>query len=164
MEKQHPLDSDRRRFVKISALGAAALPLGQLLAQRTAFAQESTASEGSAAMKYFGGATAQELPAFDGGKGVASFLTDIVVSDDADKPITAGLFRLEKGPALTYTYTYHEVKIVVDGAFEIEDGTGQKVTATAGDVFYFPKGSTITFSTQDFALGFFCGQRGEGEA
>ena len=159
MEKQHPLDSNRRRFVKVSALGAAALPLSQLLGQRMAFA----ASEGSMAMKYFEQATAQELPAMDTGD-VAAFLTDIVVSDDADKPITAGLFRLEKGPPLTYTYTYHEVKIIVDGTFEIEDGTGQKVTATAGDVFYFPKGSTITFSTPDFALGFFCGQRGEGEA
>ena len=31
-------------------------------------------------------------------------------------------------------------------------------------IFYFPKGTSITFSTPDFGLGFFCGQRGEGEA
>ena len=40
----------------------------------------------------------------------------------------------------------------------------QKVTAKPGDQIYFPKGSAITFSTQDFGLGFFCGQRGEDEA
>ncbi|SVC23197.1 uncharacterized protein METZ01_LOCUS276051, partial [marine metagenome] len=33
-----------------------------------------------------------------------------------------------------------------------------------GDLLYFPKGTSITFSTDDFGLGFFCGQRGEGEA
>jgi len=38
------------------------------------------------------------------------------------------------------------------------------VTAKPEDLFYFPKGSAITFSTQDFGLGFFCGQRGEDEA
>ena len=41
---------------------------------------------------------------------------------------------------------------------------GQKVTAKPGDLFYFPKGSAITFSTPDFGVGFFCGQRGEDEA
>lgn len=33
-----------------------------------------------------------------------------------------------------------------------------------GDLLYFPKGSTITFSTPDFGVGYFCSQRGEGEA
>jgi ethanolamine utilization protein EutQ (cupin superfamily) len=56
------------------------------------------------------------------------------------------------------------MKFIVDGHFTIEDETGQKVTAKAGDLLYFPKGTSITFSTDDFGLGFFCGQRGEGEA
>lgn len=159
MEKKLSLDSNRRRFIKIGALGAATIPLSNMLGQTVAFAKHKT----NAAMKYFARATAQKLPAMDTGD-VAAFLTDIVVSEDAEKPIVAGLFRLEKGKPLTYTYTYHEVKIIVGGIFEIEDGTGQKVTATTGDVFYFPKGSTITFSTPKFGLGFFCGQRGEGEA
>ena len=41
---------------------------------------------------------------------------------------------------------------------------GQKVTAKPGDQFYFPEGSAITFSTPDFGVGFFCGQRKEDEA
>jgi ethanolamine utilization protein EutQ (cupin superfamily) len=32
------------------------------------------------------------------------------------------------------------------------------------DVFYFPKGSKITFKTEDYGLGFFVGQRAEGAA
>ena len=94
----------------------------------------------------------------------AAYLEDFSVSEDLKKPITCGLFRLEKGNSLTYTYTYHEMKLVIDGEFRISDETGTEVLATTGDLLYFPKGSTITFSTSDYGLGFFCGQRGEGEA
>ena len=47
--------------------------------------------------------------------GVSAYLDDFAVSDDSHSPITAGLFRLEKGKELTYTYTYHEMKIVLEG-------------------------------------------------
>jgi hypothetical protein len=33
------------------------------------------------------------------------------------------------------------------------------VHAVKGDVFYFPKGSKITFSSPTYGVGFFCGQR-----
>jgi uncharacterized cupin superfamily protein len=56
------------------------------------------------------------------------------------------------------------MKFIVDGSFTIEDETGQKVDAKPGDLFYFPKGTAVTFATSSFGLGFFCGQRGEGEA
>jgi ethanolamine utilization protein EutQ (cupin superfamily) len=114
-------------------------------------------------MKHIGKVLGQQLPAMEG-EDAAAFLKDFAVSADSDKPITSGLFRLEAGKPMTYTYTYHEMKLIVDGKFEIADETGQKVTATAGDLFYFPKGSTITFTTPSFGVGFFCGQRGEGEA
>jgi len=91
--------------------------------------------------------------------GVPAWLGDTFVSADKDKTICAGFFRLEKGNALVYDYDYEEMKIVVDGTFIISDETGQKVTATAGDVLYFPSGSRITFQTPDYAIGFFCGQR-----
>jgi ethanolamine utilization protein EutQ (cupin superfamily) len=51
------------------------------------------------------------------------------------------------------------MKIIVDGEFVISDETGQKVTGRKGDVFYFPKGSKITFETGSFGVGFFVGQR-----
>jgi ethanolamine utilization protein EutQ (cupin superfamily) len=56
------------------------------------------------------------------------------------------------------------MKIIVEGSFDIEDETGQKVHAVPGDVFYFPKGSKITFTTEDYGLGFYTGQRAEGAA
>ena len=114
-------------------------------------------------MRHFQKITEKALPPMEG-VDAAAFLDDFVVSEDTEKPITSGLFRLEKGKSLTYLYTYHEMKFVVEGEFNISDETGTEVLATAGDLLYFPKGSTITFSTPDFGLGFFCGQRGEGEA
>ena len=75
--------------------------------------------------------------------------------DNAENPISCGFYRLEKGTPLVYTYTYDEMKIILEGQFEISDETGQKVTASPGDVFYFPKGVTITFSTSDYGLAFF---------
>ena len=91
--------------------------------------------------------------------GVPAWLGDTFVSTDKDKTICAGFFRLEKGNALNYSYDYEEMKIVVEGTFIISDDTGQKVTATVGDVLYFPSGSNIKFETPDHAIGFFCGQR-----
>lgn len=51
------------------------------------------------------------------------------------------------------------MKIIVDGEFEISDETGQTAVGKKGDVFYFPKGSKITFSTPSWGVGFFVGQR-----
>ena len=115
------------------------------------------------AFKLYNQITNQELPSMEV-EGVNAFLKDFSVSDDADKPITSGLFRLKAGESLKYTYTYHEMKFIVDGSFTIEDETGQKKIVKGGDLLYFPKGTAMTFTTDDFGLGFFCGQRGEGEA
>ena len=115
------------------------------------------------AFKYYEQIKTQELPPMDTGN-VKAFLKDFAISEDSEKPITSGLFRLKAGESLKYTYTYHEMKFIVEGSFIIEDETGQKISAKPGDLFYFPKGTSVTFSTPDFGLGFFCGQRGEGEA
>lgn len=57
------------------------------------------------------------------------------------------------------------MKIIIEGSFEIADEAGNKVAkAVAGDVFYFPKGSKITFTTEDYGLAFFVGARKEGGA
>ena len=114
-------------------------------------------------MKHFQKINEKTLPPMED-VDAAAFLFDFSTSEDSEKPITSGLFRLEKGNELTYTYTYHEMKLIIDGEFKISDDTGAEVVATSGDLLYFPKGSTITFSTPNFGVGFFCGQRGKDEA
>ena len=47
------------------------------------------------------------------------------------------------------------MKIILEGSFDISDEAGNKVHAVPGDVFYFPKGSKITFSTDDYGYAFY---------
>ncbi|KAK3671503.1 hypothetical protein LTR78_008602 [Recurvomyces mirabilis] len=95
-----------------------------------------------------------------------AFLGDVATSEkeNSKSPISAGFYRLEKGTPLVYEYTYDEMKIILEGHFDISDETGKKVHATKGDVFYFPKGSKITFTTEDYGLAFYTGQRKQGAA
>ncbi|KAK2612265.1 hypothetical protein QQS21_001691 [Conoideocrella luteorostrata] len=89
-----------------------------------------------------------------------AFLGDVFSSDQtAESPISAGFFRLKKGEPLTYTYKYDEMKIFLEGDYTITDAGGQTTTAKPGDVVFFPKGSTITFTTSDYGLAFYVGQR-----
>ena len=112
-------------------------------------------------MELKGNITSETLPLFEGDN---AYLKDFATSNDEAAPITAGLFRLEKGESITYNYTYEEMKLIIDGEFHISDGSGEKITASKGDLIYFPKGSVITFRTDDFGLGYFVGQRGQDEA
>lgn len=77
--------------------------------------------------------------------------------NNPDKPIAGGFFRLEKGTPLVYEYAYDEMKIILEGEFAISDESGQAVKARPGDVFYFPQGSRITFTTESGGLAFFVG-------
>ena len=116
-----------------------------------------------AAMQHKGKILDRTLPAMDEFEANA-FLDDLAISEDADKAITAGLFRIEAGESMTYTYTYHEIKLIVDGEVHITDCTGETVVGTKGDLFYFPDDCEVTFWTPTFGVGYFVGQRGEGEA
>ncbi|KAI5477176.1 hypothetical protein MNV49_006620 [Pseudohyphozyma bogoriensis] len=95
--------------------------------------------------------------------GKNSFLSDLTTSEKVspDKPITAGFYRQEAGEQLVYTYTYEEIKIIVEGEFHISDGKTSAI-GLPGDVFRFEAGDTITFSSPTYGLGFFCGQKAFG--
>jgi ethanolamine utilization protein EutQ (cupin superfamily) len=114
-------------------------------------------SAGDPKMKIFKNAQEMELDSF--GKGGNAFLTDVVTSTgDPGAPVTCGLFRMEKGESLKYTYTYNEAKILLEGEMTVSDGSStQKVKP--GDALYFPKGATITFSSDNSGLGWYCGAR-----
>ncbi len=112
---------------------------------------------GSKKMEYFKNASRMKIKSMNI-KGTNAYLQDIVASSDPKAPIACGLFKIEKGNSLTYTYGYDEAKIIIKGEMIVNDGT-TKVKAVPGDVLFFPKGSTITFSTESSGLGFICGQR-----
>ena len=66
-------------------------------------------------MNHVGKITDTELPLFAGDN---AYLKDFAVSNDEQAPITAGLFRLEAGEPITYTYSYEEKKSKIDGEFQ----------------------------------------------
>lgn len=110
-------------------------------------------------MKYKQQAVKDQQPSMNVA-GVSAWLGDTFVSADKDKTICAGFFHLEAGNPLDYTYDYEEMKIVVEGEFNItEVKTGKKYNAKVGDVLYFTDGDHIIFDTPKRAVGFFCGQR-----
>jgi ethanolamine utilization protein EutQ len=94
------------------------------------------------------------------GRHLRIFVSALSSANNKDKPLCAGFFHLEAGKPLDYTYDYEEMKIVVDGEFNItEVNTGKKYNAKVGDVLYFSDGDRIIFETPHHAVGFFCGQR-----
>ncbi|KAL8673247.1 MAG: hypothetical protein Q9168_002323 [Polycauliona sp. 1 TL-2023] len=96
-----------------------------------------------------------------------AFLGDVFCSDRTSNPISAGFYRLDPGPELIYTYTYDEMKILLEGDMQIsqlKDAQGndvvkEEVQATKGDTFFFPKGAVVRFRTKEGGLAWFCGQR-----
>ncbi len=115
------------------------------------------------AFKYAQQALKMKLPSMKVPE-TAAFLGDVHTSNDTEKSITCGFFRMEKGKVLEYIYDYEEMKLIVDGEMIISDELGNRVHARPGDVFYFAKGSTIRFETPSYGIGFFCGQRPWGTA
>ena len=73
----------------------------------------------------------------------------------------SGYFELKHSDApLVYTYEYDEMKVVLEGEFLlVNKDTGQEQVARAKDAIFFPKGSTIEFSTPTYALAFYAGHR-----
>lgn len=115
------------------------------------------ASDGPAFQFYREAQSGFKIPLLAGDN---AYLGDLFSSEEtSDTPISSGLFRLAKGEPLTYTYKYDEMKIFLEGDYTIKDTTGQETTAKPGDVVFFPKGSTITFSTENGGLAFYVGQR-----
>lgn len=66
---------------------------------------------------------------------------------------------MTKGEPFTATYKYHETLIVLEGSFEITDDQGTKAAASAGDIYWIPKGATVTIETEDSGLAFYTAQR-----
>ncbi|TFD54695.1 DUF861 domain-containing protein [Cryobacterium frigoriphilum] len=91
--------------------------------------------------------------------GSEGFIGD-ALSNPEGAAISSGFFELKASAPLVYEYTYDEMKVVVEGEFILTDqATGEVTRAKARDVLFFPKGTTVKFETDDYALGFYVGAR-----
>ena len=114
------------------------------------------------AMKYFMKAQDKDIKSL-GIDGINAFLEDVVSSDNAGSPITAGFFRIEAGNPLEYTYSYDECKIMLEGEMTIMEEGGETVNLKPGDVVYFDAGTQVIFSSQTSGTAFYVGQRKHGQ-
>lgn len=122
----------------------------------------SSANDENSLMKYYKNGQATELPSMDN-DGVNAFIKDVVFSNDPDSPIVCGLFRMEKGAPLEYTYTYDDVKIILEGEMTISEEGGATIEAWPGDIFLYKEGAKVTFASNSSGLGFYCEQRSADE-
>ena len=92
------------------------------------------------------------------GDDIPAYFEDVVETYSETAPMTCALFRMEKGTPLVYEYDYDDVKIILEGSMTLEDGK-KTINATKGDVIYIPNGATIKFTSDDYGVGWACGQR-----
>lgn len=143
----------------LAGFGAIAVTVSDSRAGARAGEQASTRLAASPSIKRFPKIAQLVTPSMNDEGGSNSYLLDVAASSVPGKEMAAGLYRIDAGPPLHYTYTYEEFKYVVEGEYHLEDGTGQKLVAKRGDLLYFPLGVNVTFSTPHSALGYFVGQR-----
>ncbi|PYH97063.1 hypothetical protein BO71DRAFT_417333 [Aspergillus ellipticus CBS 707.79] len=84
--------------------------------------------------------------------------------DEIDKILRVenipNIFFERKGPESTPPkYSYDEVGVVIEGEINLRDETGQTAIVRPGDTFFFPRGSTITFSSDSYGVAWKCGGR-----
>ena len=111
-------------------------------------------------MKHFEDSQSMEIASLNI-EGINAYLEDVVSSNDEDAPITCGLFRMDAGNPLDYTYSYDECKIMLEGEMKVTE-KGISKTVKPGDVLYFDKGTSVTFSSNSSGLAFYVGQRKKG--
>jgi ethanolamine utilization protein EutQ (cupin superfamily) len=143
--------------MKLSTLMTTVVSVAAFGVSATLYAHGVAVPQGSKQLQFFDEAASQPIASMNE-PGVNAYFEDIVGSSDPRAPISCGMFKIEKGNPLVYTYDYDDTKIVTDGHIYFSDGE-QKVRADEGDVLFFPKGSTITFSSDDYGTAYACGQR-----
>lgn len=75
-------------------------------------------------------------------------LRDVTTLEEAPR-MAAGVMEVE-GTRFPWTLSYDEYDVVLSGTLEIRVGE-RTYTGHAGDVFYIPKGSSISFCSPDKA-------------
>lgn len=106
----------------------------------------------------FAGVTTGEIPALPAPNDNAQG-KDVATANSGGSPLTLGMFRMSKGEALPYSYSFDEFKVVLEGEITVSDDAGNSTDFVAGDVMKFGKDTNVTFSTKSSALMVYVAQR-----
>lgn len=77
------------------------------------------------------------------------FLAD-VLDEHGPSPMSAGFALYAKGASNDWTMAYDEVLVVTKGVFSVVVA-GVSTTATAGEILFLPKGTTLTYRAEENA-------------
>jgi uncharacterized cupin superfamily protein len=88
-----------------------------------------------------------------------AFLDDLGSTGSKDSRVTAGLFRMSRGEALSYSYEFDEFKLVLEGEMTVTEDSGRVFDLKAGDLIQFSSGAKVKFSSRSSGLAFYCAQR-----
>ncbi|UZJ55636.1 hypothetical protein CBS101457_004956 [Exobasidium rhododendri] len=83
------------------------------------------------------------------------------IDASADNQLSSGFYIQHKSEKpLSYTYTYDEMKIVIEGELHIkEPSTGTSLVAKVGDVLNISNGAALEFNSTDKARIFYVAKR-----
>lgn len=73
-----------------------------------------------------------------------SQIIDVPITDK-ENAVQLGYFSMQPGESFTFTYTFLEMKVVLNGKIVIRDDQGQKYVAEKGDVLIFTPDTTVIF-------------------
>jgi ethanolamine utilization protein EutQ (cupin superfamily) len=82
-----------------------------------------------------------ELPA------LKSQIIDVPITDK-ENAVQLGYFSMQPGESFTFTYTFLEMKVVLNGKIVIIDDKGEKYVAEQGDVLIFTPDTTVIFDKE----------------
>ncbi|KAH4064322.1 hypothetical protein HBI38_172540 [Parastagonospora nodorum] len=92
------------------------------------------------------------------------FFDDLLESKTTKDPMVGIWFRIEQGPPVgPGVHAYDESGVVFEGTLTLRDETGNERTLERGDTFFIHRGSTVLFSSTDFAVCYKCAARVKGK-
>lgn len=75
------------------------------------------------------------------------YLKDIISVEESPR-LGCGMMELKNGTSFKWKLDYDEIDYIIDGTLDIIID-GRTVSASAGEILFIPKGSSISFSTPD---------------
>ncbi|MBM7652305.1 putative cupin superfamily protein [Neobacillus cucumis] len=76
-----------------------------------------------------------------------------------ENALSMGYFSMQPSEDFEFTYTYLEVKVIINGKIVVRDDQGIKYVAEAGDVLIFTPETTVIFDKESDGEAIYTGHR-----
>jgi len=100
----------------------------------------------------------KELNGLLGIPALKSQIIDVPVCSN-ENAMQLGYFSMQPSADFEFTYTYLEIKVVINGKIIIRDDQGKKYVAEAGDVLIFTPETTVIFDGESDGDAIYTGHR-----